>query len=143
MEKARSTVNTEAIAPEQIRYAEWLRWSGWLGLAVLVAAFFVYVTDLVAPAIPVDQLAKLWQLPSRELMALHGLEGGWNWVSALNRSDMQNLLGIAILAGCSALPLLAVTPIYLRRGDRLFGALCLLEVAVLALAASGLIAPGH
>jgi hypothetical protein len=53
------------------------------------------------------------------------------------------MLGIAILSGCSALPLLAVTGIYLRRGDRLFAALCLLQVAVLVLAASGLIAPGH
>lgn len=136
-------MSTDNIPPEQIRYAEWLRWSGWLGLAVLVAAFFVYATGLVPPAIPVDQLAQLWQLPSAELMALHNLEGGWHWVLALNRGDMMNVLGIAILSGCSALPLLAVTGIYLRRGDRLFAALCLLQVAVLVLAASGLITAGH
>ncbi len=61
---AAPTMSTDNIPPEQIRYAEWLRWSGWLGLAVLVAAFFVYVTGLVPPAIPVDQLAQLWRLPS-------------------------------------------------------------------------------
>lgn len=133
----------EFIPPEHIRYAEWLRWSGWLGLAALVAAFFVYVSGLVPPAIALDQLPRLWRLPSRELMALHNVEGGWHWVLALNRSDMLNLLGIAILSTCSVLPLLAVSAIYRRRGDRLFAALCVLQAGVLVLAASGLLAMGH
>jgi hypothetical protein len=136
-------MNKIDIAPEQIRYAEWLRWSGWLGLAVLVGAFGLYVTGVLPPVIPVDQLPQAWRLSSRELMLQHGLQGGWSWIHSIARGDMLNMLGIAILAGCSALPLLAVTDIYLRRGDRLFAALCLLQVAVLVLAASGLIAPGH
>lgn len=136
-------MNKIDIAPEQIRYAEWLRWSGWLGLAVLVGSFGLYVTGVLPPVVPVEQLPQMWGLASRELMQRHGLEGGWSWIGLLGRGDMLNLLGIAILSGCSALPLLAVTGIYLRRGDRLFGALCLLQVAVLVLAASGLIAPGH
>lgn len=134
---------TDDIPPEHLRYAQWLHWSGWLGLAVLVAAFLVYATGLVAPVIPLDRLPQLWKLSSQDFMQLHGLEGGWHWIRALNRSDMLNILGIAILAGCSALPLLAVTPIYLRRGDRTYAALCLLVVAVLVLAASGVISTGH
>lgn len=136
-------MNKIDIAPEQIRYAEWLRWSGWLGLAVLVGAFGLYVTGVLPPVIAVEHLPQVWGLPSRELMQRHELEGGWSWIGSLGRGDMLNILGIAILSGCSALPLLAVTGIYLRRGDRLFVALCLLQVAVLVLAASGLIAPGH
>jgi hypothetical protein len=130
-------------APEQLRYAQWLHWSGWLGLAVLVAAFLVYATGLVAPAIPLARLPELWKLSSQDFMQLHGLEGGWHWIRALNRSDMLNVLAIAILSGCSALPLLAVTPIYLRRGDRIYASLCLLVVGVLVLAASGVISAGH
>jgi hypothetical protein len=131
------------IAPEQLRYAQWLHWSGWLGLTVLAGAFIVYVTGIVPPAIPVERLPELWKLSAPEFKQLHGLEGGWHWIAKLNRSDMLNVLAIAILAGCSVLPLLAVTPIYLRRGDRIYAALCLLVVAVLVLAASGLIAAGH
>lgn len=136
-------MSTNGIAPEQIRYAEWLRWSGWLGLAVLTGAFVVYVIGVLPTVLPVEHLPQLWRLPSSELMQRHGLEGGWSWIRLLGRGDMLNLLGIAILSGCSALPLLAVTGIYLRRGERIFAVLCLLQVAVLALAASGLIAPGH
>ncbi len=134
---------TRDIAPEQLRYAQWLHWSGWLGLAVLTVAFVVYVTGVMAPAIPLERLPELWKLSSTEFNQLHGLEGGWHWIGRLNRSDMLNVLGIAILAGCSALPLLAVTPIYLRRGDRVYALLCLLVVAVLVLAASGLVTAGH
>ena len=134
---------TSDIPPEHDRYAQWLHWSGWLGLLVLVGAFVVYATGLVAPVIPLERLPELWQLSSKDVMQLHGIKGGWNWIRALDRSDMLNVLGIAILSGCSALPLLAVTPIYLRRGDRTYAALCLLVVAVLVLAASGLITAGH
>ena len=125
-------MTTRDIAPEQLRYAQWLHWSGWLGLAVLAVAFVVYVSGVMAPAIPLESLPELWRLSSTEFNQLHGLEGGWHWIGRLNRSDMLNVLGIAILAGCSALPLLAVTPIYLRRGDRVYALLCLLIVAVTA-----------
>jgi hypothetical protein len=116
------------IPPEHLRYAQWLHWSGWLGLAVLVGAFAVYATGLVPPVIRLESLPELWKLSSQDF---------------LDRSDMLSVLAIAILAGCSALPLLAVTPIYLRRGDRTYAALCVLVVAVLVLAASGVISTGH
>jgi hypothetical protein len=136
-------MDTPEIAPEQIRYAEWLRWSGWFGLALLVGAFLVYVTGVLLPHVPVDELPRVWKLASSELAALAGGHAHWEWALLLHKGDMLSLLGIAVLSGCSALPLLAVTDIYLRRGDRLFAALCLLQVAVLVLAASGLVAVGH
>ena len=49
----------------------------------------------------------------------------------------------SILAGCSLVCLLALVPLYLRRGDRAFVALCLAEVAVVLLAASGWLTAGH
>ena len=68
-------MNKIDIAPEQIRYAEWLRWSGWLGLAVLVGAFGLYVTGVLPPVIPVEHLPQVWRLPSRELMQRHETAG--------------------------------------------------------------------
>jgi hypothetical protein len=41
------------------------------------------------------------------------------------------------------LPLLAAARVYLRRGDRLLAGLCLLQAAVLALAASDMFSVGH
>ena len=68
---------------------------------------------------------------------------GWGWLALVGRGDIAGLLGIAILAGSSVLCLLALVPIYLARGDKAFVAVCLAEVAVVVLAASGWLAGGH
>lgn len=131
------------IAPEQMRYSELLRWSGWFGLGVLVVAFAVYVGGVLEPVVPVEHLPQAWRLPAGELLAQTGAEPGWGWVLRLSHGDMLNLLGIAILAGCSVLPLGAIALVYLRRGERAYAALCASEIAVLVLAASGLVGTGH
>lgn len=61
----------------------------------------------------------------------------------MHRGDIAGLVGIAVLAGCSVLCLLALVPMYLRRGDRAYAALCVAEAAVVVLAASGVLAAGH
>lgn len=131
------------IAPEQLRYAAWLQWGGSLGLASLVLAFVVHLTGILDPLIENALLPQAWAMPASEMLRSTGQSPGWGWVRLLDRSDMLNLAGIALLASCSAVPLLAVVPIYRKRGDRIFAALCVLQVAVLALAASGLIHVGH
>jgi hypothetical protein len=68
---------------------------------------------------------------------------GWGWLALVQRSDVAGLVGIVILAGCSLACLLALVPLYLRRGDRAFAVLCLAEVAVVLLAASGWLTGGH
>jgi hypothetical protein len=131
------------IPTEQLRYAELLQWGGWAGLALLVATFVVYVAGLLPRLIAVDELPQMWRLPADELLRATGQSPGWAWVRLLDHGDVLNVLGIALLAGCSVVPLLAIVPTYLRRGDRIFAVLCVLEVAVLAMAASGLISAGR
>ncbi len=133
----------EEIAPEQLRYANWLQWGGSLGLASLVLAFIVHATGMLEPLIAHAHLPRAWLMPASEMLRSTGQSPGWGWVRLLDRSDILNLAGIALLASCSAAPLLAVVPMYLKRGDHTFAALCLLQVAVLALAASGLVHVGH
>ncbi|MEW5880710.1 MAG: DUF1634 domain-containing protein [Pseudomonadota bacterium] len=129
--------------PEQVRYAAWLHWGSSLGLALLVIAFVVHATAMLEPLIPHPDLPRAWTMSAAEMLRSTGQSPGWGWVRLLDRSDILNLAAIALLASCSAAPLLAVVPIYLKRRERLFAALCLLQVAVLALAASGLVRVGH
>ncbi len=131
------------IAPEQLRYAVWLQWGGWLGLASLVLAFLVHLTGILEPLIENELLPQAWAMPAAEMLRSTGQSPGWGWVYLLDHSDILNLVGIALLASCSAAPLAAVVPIYLKRGDRVYATLALFQVAVLALAASGLVHVGH
>lgn len=130
---------------EQLRYATLLDWGTRIGLVLLVASFAAYVSGLLPSQVPLQRLPELWSLPvDRYLQATH-MPTGWGWfaLALQGKGDVVGLLGIAVLAGCSVLCLLALVPLYRRRGDKAYVMLCLAEVAVVVLAASGLISGGH
>jgi hypothetical protein len=129
--------------PEQERYAWWLDWGTRAGLVVLLLSFAAYVLGLAEPHVPVSRLPELWIHPVDRFLELTNSPTGWGWLELLRRSDIAGLLGITILAGSSVLCLLALVPLYLARGDKAFAALCLAEVAVVLLAASGWLTGGH
>jgi hypothetical protein len=88
-------------------------------------------------------LPELWIHPVGRFLELTQSPTGWGWLALLHRGDIAGLLGIAILSGASVLCLLALVPIYLARGERIFAAVCLAEVAVVVLAASDWLAGPH
>jgi len=128
---------------EQLRYAAWLEGTARGGLALLVVTYFAYVLGAFAPLVPLDTMPALWNQSAAAYMAQTGSPNGWGWLAQAARSDLLNLFGIAILAGSSIVCLLAVIPLYARRGERIYVLVCVLQVAVLLLAASGLLTVGH
>jgi hypothetical protein len=130
-------------APEQLRYATWLDWGTRVGLVVLLASFAAYVLGLAESHVPVSRLPELWVHPVGRFLELTNSPTGWGWLALIHRGDIAGLLGIAILAGSSVACLLALVPLYLARGDKAFAAVCLAEVAVVLLAASGWLSGGH
>ena len=128
--------------PVQVRYARWLAWGTRAGLACLVVGFLAYIFGL-APHVPIEKLPAIWQLPSAQLLRDTGLQPGWHWAALLHRSDMLVLAAIALLASVSIVCVAAVMPLFARRGEQVFVAICALQVLVLLLAASGLLVAGH
>lgn len=128
---------------EQLRYAAWLERTARGGLAALVLAYAAYVLGFVAPLVPLDTLPTLWNRSAADYLLQTGTPTGWGWLAMATRSDLANLLGIAVLAGSSIPCLLAVLPLYARRGERAYVLVCALQIAVLLLAASGLVMDGH
>ena len=129
--------------PEQLRYARLLEWGTRVGMAVLLLSFAAYVLGLAESHVPVAKLPELWIHPVGRFLELTQSPTGWGWLALLHRGDIAGLLGIAILSGASVLCLLALVPIYLARGERIFAAICLAEVAVVVLAASDWLAGPH
>lgn len=134
---------TLAQPTEQQRYARWLEWGTRVGLGALLLIFLAYGAGLVQPHVPHSRLPEVWNLPVSQFLAATGVPTGWGWLALAHRGDIANLLGIAMLTGASLLALLALLPLYARQRDRVYGALCLAQVAVLLLAASGLLTGGH
>lgn len=127
---------------EQTCYARLLLWSGSFGLLVLVLGFLAYLLGLLPPLIGVAELPRIWTLSARQLAEQEGHPAGWAWVALLHHGDIFNLLGIAVLASCSVIPLTVVGALYWLRRERLYALLSIVQVVVLLLAASGLIAAG-
>lgn len=127
----------------QLLYAHLLDWGTRIGLALLVASFVVYASGLMPPQVPLQRLPDLWDQPLQRYLELSGAPNGWAWLGQLRHGDVLGLAGIAVLAGCSGACLLALLPLYRAGRDRIYVGLCLAQVAVLLVAASGWLGGGH
>jgi len=128
---------------EQRLYARLLDLLAKGGFAILVAGFLAYAFGALPSHVPVDRLAELWSLPLADYLKQTGTPTGWGWLAHLGKGEFASLAGIAILAGCSLVCLAALIPVYARRGDRVYAAICAAEIAILLLAASGVLTAGH
>ncbi len=133
-----------AVTEEQLAYASVLDRGMKLGLLLLLATFVAYVSGLASPHVPVADLPRYWSLPVKEYLAATGSPAGWAWVSMIGKGDILNFVPIAFLAGTAIVCYATVCPMFFRKRDVVYGVLTAIEVAVLALAASGLLhAGGH
>lgn len=126
----------------QRAYARWLRRGTFAGVAVLVVGFAAYVLGMV-PHVPMEQLPALWEQPAALYLERAQLRPGWHWATLVHRSDMLVIAGIALLATCSVASLAAAIRAFRATGERAFVWICVVQIAVLLLAASGLLAGTH
>lgn len=131
------------VSEEQLRYATWLNWGARSGLLILVVSFLAYVLGWLPARIPLEQMPNVWNLSSHEYLAQTGAPTGWGWLKLVGQGDFAGFLGIAWMSGCSLLCLLVVMPIYSKRRDWVFVALCVIALMVQLLAASGILTAGH
>jgi hypothetical protein len=128
---------------ESRRYALLLDWSTRLGVLALLLAFAAYIFGILPPHVPLDQLPGLWNLPVDVYLQRTATPQGWGWVALAYHGDLANLVGIALLGGSSLAPLLGLMLLYAKRKDRVYAVICAVILAVLLLAASGLLTGGH
>jgi hypothetical protein len=137
------TTQTPTHPADATRYALLLDWGTRLGVLTLVLSFGAYLFGVLPPHVPLDQLPSVWTLPVSSYLQRTQSPTGWGWLALAHKGDLTNLIGIALLAGCSLPPLLGLVPLYLSRGDRAYAAICIAIATVLVMAASGLLTGGH
>jgi hypothetical protein len=136
---------------EQLLYARVLEIGMYIGLVILFVTFALYLSGLMPPAVPVEQVSAYWhqgvheylEAVNHDYLHMEHAPTGWAWVNMLGKGDFINFVGIAILAGITILCYLAIVPTLLRKKDMAYLTMALVEVLVLALAASGILAVGH
>lgn len=138
-----SPTNAEQQQAEASRYALLLDWSTRLGVLALILGFLAYLTGWLQPHVPLELLPSVWNLPVATYLQRTGTPTGWGWLALAHRGDMSNLIGIALLAGSSLVPLLGLIPLYWKRHDHAYAAIAFLVALVILLAASGVLTGGH
>ena len=136
---------------EQLLYAKILATGMYVGLGILLTTFFLYVTGIMDPGVPIEELPNYWTLSAHEYLEavnhdfLHreGIVVGWGWVAVLGMGDYLNFVGIAFLAAVTIVCYAGILPNLIRKRDWIYGTIALLEVIVLTLAASGIVSVGH
>jgi len=136
-----SSERTKA-SEEQIAYAGVLNIGMWLGLAVLVITFFVYISGALSSYVKIDELPKYWTMRVHDFNVALNAPTGWGWTAKVGHGDYLNFAGIAILSGLTILCYAVILPILIRKKDTPYIVIAVLEIAVLALAASGVMKVG-
>ena len=131
-----------AASEEQIAYANVLNIGMWLGLAVLIITFFIYISGVMPSYVPIDDLPKYWTMRVHDFNTALNAPTGWGWAAKVGNGDYLNFIGIAILSGLTILCYVVILPILIRKKDTAYVVIAIVEVLVLSLAASGLLAVG-
>ncbi len=137
-----SEKHTGKASPEQVTYANLLFYGCWGGLALMVLTYVVYVSGLLTPHVPMDQVIQLWSQPVGTYLKQGAVPTGWGWAVLIGKGDFLNFLGIVLLAGMTIICYMSLIPAFLKRGEKLFAGLAVAEILVLLLAASGIVGGG-
>jgi len=130
-------------ASEQQLYARIVYHMNHLGLFVLVVSFVLYLTGMLTPHVPLENLHKYWSLPLDQYLEKTGAPTGWQWISELGYGDAAPLLGIAVLAAITIVCYLVLFFKFLQRGIRPLVAITVIELFLMLLSASNLIQIAH
>jgi len=160
---------SKGASPEQLLYADILEKSMYIGLGLMLLTFLVYLTGIMKPAVPLDQISNYWKMPvsakdghgaaqpakeepppkpgylqsiNKDFLHLEKPPTGWAWLNLLGYSDFLNFLPVAMLAGVTILCYAAIIPGLFRRKDKAYAIMAIAEVAILVLAASNLLTVG-
>lgn len=127
---------------EQVIYAKVLNIGMKIGLVGIIASFILYVSSIVAPRVPLSEVSNYWGMKSHSYLEELNISGGWSWVAMYGYGDFINFFPIAFLAGITVICYMAIIPTLLKKKDYVYATLALLEIVVLAGAASGLLSSG-
>ncbi len=127
---------------EQVIYANILVIGVWIGLALLFITYFIYLSGFMPSHVDMSLIAQNWDKGVNEYLVITQSPHGWGWMGLLGNGDFLNYIGFVFLAMMTIVCYLVLIKGYLAKKDWIYAAIAFLEIAVLSLAASGLLGSG-
>jgi len=127
---------------EQITYANLLFIGAWTGIVLMLITYFIYVTGIISPHVDIAMIVQNWDKGVDEYLKITHTPHGWGWLRLLTRGDFLNFIGLTLISVLTILCYLFLVAGYQKRKDWVYFFICLFEIAVLTLAASGMLGTG-
>lgn len=128
--------------PEQIGYANILFIGAWSGIVIMAVSYILYVSGILEPHIDIALVTENWGKGVHEFMKITNSPDGWSWLYLLGKGDYLTFIGVALLAVLTIFCYLFLVVGYARTKDWIYFTICVLEICVLSLAASGILGAG-
>ncbi|MGQ9689097.1 MAG: DUF1634 domain-containing protein [Desulfobaccales bacterium] len=126
----------------QLFYAKVLNRLTLAGFALLILAFFLYITGILSSYVPLDQVPYYWTQSSHHYLETAKIHPGWVWVGKIGYGDFLIYLPVSILAGVTIVCYIGVIFKFMKSKENILLVIAVLEVIVLVAAASGILKSG-
>lgn len=128
--------------PEQMRYAIILERGAYLGILIMLITYAIYAFGILTPHVPIEVVTHSWHLGVHDYLEATNSPTGWDWVALIGTGDFINFIGLALLAVMTIICYATLILPYYRCGDYIYLSIVIAEIAVLTLAASGILGSG-
>ena len=125
----------QAGEPMNQRFAATQQLTTQIGTVLVALAYVLYIFDLVAPMIPVEQVVANFGQPINDFLAATQLPSGWDWLAWLEFSDMQTMLGLLILSSVTVMAYISILPILIKEKNWPYLGLVVVQMGVFVVAA--------
>ena len=139
MDKLRRGSRKTTQSAAQAVYARVMRWISTAALITMAVVFVLYIMDVLPSRLDVEEIARHWHSSSDVFHQRLESYTGWQWLRCLAYADALSMGTIAVLAATTPVCLLVVGVAYARNKNRVYAVMAVVQTAVLALAASGLL----
>ena len=128
--------------PEQLAYANLLFIGAWLGIALMIVTYFIYIGGIFPSHVDISVITQNWDKGTDEFLKIIDGPHGWGWTALLNKGDFLNYVGLVFIATLTIICYIFLIVGYGKIKDWAFFVICIIEVLVLTVAASGILGSG-
>ena len=86
------TLKKVTVSPAQLRYATTLFYLGLASFIIMLVTYFLYVSGVTTPLVPLEEMPKLWVHRSAEYLARAHIPGGGAGSSSSTRAIWRTSL---------------------------------------------------
>jgi hypothetical protein len=136
----KETVHADRV---QLDYASVLSLTSTVGMVLIAAGYFAYISGLLPAAVTAEEVSLHWHLKASEFHKVVHFPAGWEWTGYLGLGDVLSYASINYLALVTVICLVWIIPSFIREKDRIYTLLTFFQVFVLLFAAAGIVSGGH